>query len=67
VIRARIRDGLAYLGLHVDAARNGAPAPVISSDASRVVVRVIPTDQDRSIARHTHRLIEEGADNGHYV
>jgi acetate kinase len=57
VIRARICDGLEYLGLHLDAARNAVHAPVISSDASRVVVRVIPTDEDLMIARHTHRLI----------
>ena len=57
VIRARICDGLDYLGLQVDATRNAAHAPVISSDASRVVVRVIPTDEDLMIARHTRRLI----------
>jgi acetate kinase len=62
-IRARICDGLEYLGLQVDAARNAAHESIISSDTSRVVVRVIPTDEDLMIARHTHRLIaEEGAD-----
>jgi acetate kinase len=66
VIRARICDGLQYLGLEVDAARNARHAPIISSDASRVVVRVIPTDEDLMIARHTYRLIaEKGA--GHAV
>jgi acetate kinase len=59
VIRARICDGLQYLGLEVDAARNARHAPIISSDASRVVVRVIPTDEDLMIARHTYRLIAE--------
>jgi acetate kinase len=64
VIRARICDGLEYLGLQVDAARNAAHASIISSDASRVAVRVIPTDEDLMIARHTHRLIaEEGAEH----
>jgi acetate kinase len=62
VIRGRICDGLGYLGLQLDAARNATHAPIISSDASRVVVRVIPTDEDLMIARHTYRLIaEEGA------
>jgi len=60
-LRARICDGLEYLGVEVDAARNAAHRPVISSDASRVMVRVIPTNEDLMIARHTHRLIlEEG-------
>jgi acetate kinase len=67
VIRARICDGLEHLGLQLDAARNAAHAPIISSYASRVVVRVIPTDEDLIIARHTHRLIDEGADHGHHV
>jgi len=61
-IRARICDGLGYLGLEVDPARNAVHAPLISRDASRVVVRVIPTDEDMMIARHTHSVIvEEGA------
>jgi acetate kinase len=51
----------------VDAARNAVHAPIISSDASRVVVRVIPTDEDLIIARHTRRLIEEGAAHGDHV
>ena len=65
VIRARICDGLEYLGLRVDAARNAEHAPIISGAASRVVVRVIPTDEDLVIARHTRRVIaEEGGDHG---
>ena len=68
VIRARICDGLGYLGLELDAARNAAHAPIISRDASRVVVRVIPTDEDLMIARHTYRLIqEEGARYGEHI
>jgi acetate kinase len=61
-IRERICDGLSYLGLEVNSTRNAAHAPIISNDASRVVVRVIPTDEDLMIARHTHGVIvEEGA------
>jgi acetate kinase len=67
-IRERICEGLGYLGLEVDAARNAAHAPIISSHGSQVVVRVIPTDEDLMIARHTHRLIlEEGARHGDHV
>lgn len=68
VIRARICEGLGYLGLELDAARNAEHAPIISSDTSQVVVRVIPTDEDLMIARHTHSLIvEEGARHGDHV
>ena len=67
IIRARICDGLNYLGLQVDATRNAAHTPVISSGSSRVIVRVIPTDEDLIIAQHTHRLIEEGVDHGDHI
>ncbi|MBV9329200.1 MAG: acetate/propionate family kinase [Chloroflexi bacterium] len=56
-VRARICDGLAYLGLELDSARNAAHAPIISTPTSRVVVRVIPTDEDLVIAQQTQRLV----------
>jgi acetate kinase len=58
-VRARICEGLEYLGLRVDAGRNEANAPVISGDESRVTVRVMKTDEERMIARHTARVIHE--------
>ncbi len=60
VVRARICAGLEYLGLEMDQARNAEHEATVSSPASRVVVRVIPTDEDLIIARHTRHLIEEG-------
>jgi acetate kinase len=56
VVRARICDGLGYLGVRLEPARNAEHARIISSDTSRVAVRVIPTDEDLMIARHTRRL-----------
>ena len=50
-VRARVCEGLDHLGVRLDAARNAAHAPVISRDASRVSVRVIPTDEELMIAR----------------
>jgi acetate kinase len=58
-IRARICEGFQYLGIQLDAARNGAPAPVISVDGSPVTVRVMTTDEDRVIAEHTLALLGE--------
>ena len=55
-IRERICAGLEFLGIKLDAARNQAAAPVISSDDSRVKVRVIKTNEDLMIARHTIEL-----------
>ncbi len=51
-IRSRVCDGLSFLGIEVDAARNAASAEVVSSDASRVAVRVIRTDEELMIARY---------------
>jgi acetate kinase len=56
-IRERICGGLEFLGMHIDPLRNAAHAPIISRDDARVTVRVMATDEDRMIARHTHRLI----------
>ncbi len=56
-IRARICAGLEFLGIHLDATRNAAHAPVISTDASRVTVRVISTDEELMIARSVCRLL----------
>jgi acetate kinase len=56
-VRARVCDGLGFLGLEIDAARNDRHAAVISSDHSDVVVRVIPTDEELVIARAAYRLL----------
>jgi acetate kinase len=48
--RARICEGLGFLGITLDAARNKAGEPVISADGSRVRVRVIRTDEEMMIA-----------------
>ena len=61
-IRARICEGLGFLGIELDAARNTANAPVISTDAGRVAVRVIPTDEEQMIARAAARLLGLTAD-----
>ena len=49
-VRARICEGLDFLGISLDAARNEANAPMISSEGSRATVRVIPTDEEQMIA-----------------
>jgi acetate kinase len=56
-VRARVCDGLDHLGVTIDPARNAEHAAVISGDASRVTVRVIPTDEELMIARATCELI----------
>jgi len=56
-VRERICAGLQFLGIELDTARNQAHESIISRDTSGVVVRVMHTDEDRMIARHTSRLL----------
>ncbi|MFC0807104.1 acetate/propionate family kinase [Ensifer sp. P24N7] len=56
-IRARISEGLAWLGAQLDPAANDADASVISKAGSRVALHVMPTDEELMIARHTLALI----------
>ena len=51
VVRARICSELDFLGIELDQQRNDEHAPLISSEASRVKVRVIHTDEELMIAR----------------
>ncbi|MDH5667488.1 MAG: acetate/propionate family kinase [Nitrospira sp.] len=50
VVRARICEGLEFLGIVLDRTRNEADAPVISAENSSVTVRVIQTDEEREMA-----------------
>jgi acetate kinase len=56
-IRARIVEGLAWVGAELDPAANEAGAMLISTAASRIALHVIPTDEELMIARHTLALI----------
>ena len=58
-VRARICDGLEFLGIELDQGRNASNAPVISSAASRATVRVISTDEELMIARAVYRQIRD--------
>lgn len=51
VIRARICEGLQFLGMEIDPLRNSANDSVISTAASGVTVRVVHTDEELMIAR----------------
>ena len=59
-VRARICEGLEFLGIQLSEAGNAQAAAVISSDASRVKVRVIRTDEELMIARSVQRLMGAG-------
>jgi acetate kinase len=50
-VRARICDGLAFLGIELEEKQNATNEGVISPNASRVGVRVIRTDEELMIAK----------------
>ena len=52
-VRWEACQGLEHLGLQLDPERNTAHADTVSRPDSRCMVRVIPTDEDLMIARHT--------------
>ena len=56
-IRARICEGLNFLGIELNEARNAETAGVISTDASRATVRVIRTDEELMIARSVCHIL----------
>jgi len=59
VIRARICEGLRFLGIALDEARNRTGATVISREESGVTVRVIPTDEESEMASSVHLLLHQ--------
>jgi len=61
VIRERICDKLAFLGIQLNKKRNAKNAPLISLDSGRVKVRVIPTDEELMIARTVTRVLNLGS------
>ena len=59
-VRARICDGMGFLGIELEEKRNAANEGVISAAASRVAVRVIRTDEEQIIARSVCRVLGLG-------
>jgi acetate kinase len=52
-VRAAVCEGLGFLGVAVDTARNAAHAPEISPEGAATKVLVRHTDEERMMARHT--------------
>ena len=59
-VRQQVCQGLAHLGIELDSERNQAHAGIITTPRSPCTVRVISTDEDLMIARHTRRLLLPG-------
>lgn len=56
-VRSEVCEGLAYLGLRLDPQRNAEHAEIVSATGSACTVRVIPTNEDLMIARHTRSVL----------
>lgn len=56
-LRARICEGLGFLGIALDPARNAANGREISAPGAAVPVLVLPTDEEAMIARHALDLL----------
>src|SRR5512143_420264 len=63
-IRARICDGLGFLGIELDEKRNAANEGAISTETSRIPVRVIHTDEELMIAKTVCRVLKLGTAGG---
>ena len=61
LVRARICEGLSFLGVELNESRNAETAGLISTDASRATVRVIRTDEELMIARSVTRVLNLGS------
>jgi len=57
IVRTRICDGLAFLGIELEEKPNLANEGVISAKTGRVSVRVIPTDEEWMIASMVCRVL----------
>jgi acetate kinase len=55
--RAEAVAGCSWLGLALDGDRNAAGRGVISRDGARVKVLVVPTDEERMIARYAGKVL----------
>jgi acetate kinase len=62
-VRARICEGMAWIGLELDHAANAANAAVVSADLSRVRALVIKTDEEIVIARAAQTLAGVAAED----
>lgn len=60
LIRARICEGLGFLGITLSTKRNVKSAPLISPNAGPVRVRVIRTNEELMIARSVTRVLNLG-------
>jgi acetate kinase len=60
-VRKNVCDGLGFLGISIDDAANRSNASAISATGSKIRVRIVPSQEDRQIARHSRTLLRENS------
>jgi acetate kinase len=55
-IRARVCEGLSYLGVEVDSEKNNQNSEIISKEGT-ITIRVLHTEEEQIIARDSARFI----------
>jgi acetate kinase len=63
-IRAEVCNGLTHLGIALDPALNASSADTISQPSSRCTVRVILTNENLMIAKHTRAMVFKSGGRG---
>lgn len=56
-VRARVLEGLGFMGAEIDAAANEAGGPRITTAGSRLAAYVVPTDEEAVIVQETAALL----------
>ncbi len=59
-IRARICEGLEFIGVRLDTDRNAKGEGVISADESCVTIRIIPTDEEIGMVQIVNDVLSQG-------
>jgi acetate kinase len=55
-VRSNVCNGLGFLGISIDDAANQANSSTLSTQGSKVGVRIVPSQEDLQIARHSRAL-----------
>ena len=56
-VRSSVCQGLGFLGVSIDDAANKSNATTLSTKGSKVGVRIVPSQEDLQIARHSRALL----------
>ncbi len=62
-MRARICDGMNWIGIDLDQSLNRAGGPVLHRQTARVPILALPTDEESVIARATNALLAARTEN----